>query len=98
MLFCQWFDSDKERVFAAAVAIVMSSVWGIGFGMNYADLSTISQVHGTPPAVLAQLVGLALAAYATFYGWALFVAGWLSSLVAALWIKEKASEVQKLLS
>jgi|GEM_PF-6681808 len=93
MLLLRWFDSDKERLWAAGIAIVGSAIWGIGFGSSYADLSAISQLHGNVLAVLVQIVGLALGAYVIYYGWALFIAGLLSSLFAALWLKEKVREV-----
>lgn len=93
MLLFGWFDDGKQRLGAAGAAIVISSVWGIGFGMSYADLTTISQLHGPLRVIALDVVVLALVAYATFYGWALFIAGWLSSLFAALWIKEKADKL-----
>ncbi|MEX1141929.1 MAG: hypothetical protein WD993_04090 [Thermoleophilaceae bacterium] len=95
MLLFQWFDSDNERLAAAGAAIVVSAIWGIGFGTSYADLSLISQLRGHALAVAIQLVGLALGAYAVLYGWALFVAGWLASLVLALWIKETVDQRQR---
>jgi hypothetical protein len=98
MLFFAWFDNDKQRAVAAGVAIVLSAVWGIGFGSSYADLSAISHLHGNLVAVAIQVVALALFAYATYYGLALFLAGWASSLFAALWIREKVRKVQALRS
>jgi hypothetical protein len=46
----------------------------------------------------AEVVFLALFAYAAFYGWVLFIAGWLSSLFAAMWIRDKLRQVEKLLA
>jgi hypothetical protein len=96
MLFLNWFEDARQRLAAAAVVIVGSAVWGIGFGQSYADIEAISHLHGNVWGVVAQIVGLALGAYAAYYGWALFIAGLLASLFAALWIKEKANAGQKL--
>lgn len=87
--FLGWFDSPKERLGFGGAAIVVSAVWGVGFGQSYADLHTISQLHGPPLAVAVELVALALGAYVIYYGEALFIAGVLSAFFAALWIKEK---------
>lgn len=87
--FLDWFDSPKKRLGFGGAAIVVSAVWGVGFGQSYADLHTISQLHGPPLAVAVELAALALGAYAIYYGEALFIAGLLSAFFAALWIKEK---------
>lgn len=92
MLFEGWFDNDRERLIAAGVAIVASAAWGIGFGTSYADMYAISQLQGPWYVVAFGVVALALGAYVIFYGWALFIAGVLASLFAALWIHEKARE------
>ena len=98
MLMFDWFDNNKERLVAAGVAIVVSAFVGIGFGASLADVNALSQLPGHPVAKAFQVVALALAAYAIYYGWALFLAAWLSSFVAALWIKEKAGQLEKLRS
>jgi hypothetical protein len=97
MLFFGWFDTDQERLAAAGGAVVLSAIWGIGFGTSYADMSLISDLRGNVLAVAIQLVGLALGAYFVYYGWALFVAGWLASFFAALWIKEKVEAARRAL-
>jgi len=95
MLMLDWFEDNRQRLAAAGAAIVVSAVWGIGFGQSSADLNLISQLHGPPHVFLGVLVALALFAHAIYYGPALFIAAWLSSFVAALWIKEKVSQLDK---
>lgn len=76
----------------------VSAFWGIGFGQSYADLQSFSLLHGNAFLVALEVVGLALCSYAVYYGWVLFVAGVLSSLFLAMWIKEKSEELGKLVS
>jgi hypothetical protein len=87
----QEFDTDQERLFISAVIMIVSGIVGLGLGTSLADQEFLSQVHGPGWAMLAQVVAYVLFSYALFYGWALFIAAFVTSAIAGFWLHEKVT-------
>ncbi len=83
------FESDRQRIAASAVLMVISGFIGLSFGTSQLDQELFSKVHGPPELVLVSMAAYILFGYAIYYGLPLFFSAVLVSLVAGLWLHEK---------
>ena len=84
-------DTDRERLVASAVILVISGVIGLGLGTTQVDQEFFSRVHGPGWVVLFEVAAYVILSYAIYYGWALFLCAIGASLFAGLWMHERLS-------
>ena len=84
-------DSDRDRLVASAVILVVSGFIGLGLGTNQVDQEVFSRIHGPGWVVLFEAAAYVIFSYAIYYGWALFVCAIGASLFAGYWLHEKIS-------
>ncbi len=83
------FESDRQRLAASAGLLVVSGLFGLGFGTSQVDQELFAKVHGPPEVVLFAFGAYILFSYAVYYGWALFISSVAVSFAVGLWLHEK---------